>query len=130
MAMTNDYICENYTEMFELMIKPMVIIQLLGGSQEDSDKAKKELLEIHWPKFYAKIEANLKSNSKFLLGNKLYSCDFMVGKLYTDIVANPAAYGRAEFTQLLKDYPLFAKFGQNFAAENARYLKSRPTRPL
>ena len=57
-----------------------MFIKVFGsGKEEEMQKALKETLTVHWPNFYKKIEPYLKTNTKFLLGNKLNVCDFMLG---------------------------------------------------
>ena len=70
------------------------------------------------------------NNHKFLLGDKLMVCDFVVGSLYTDLVDNPNAYGREDFSKVCRDYPAFKQFGEAFKESMSFYLKKRGPAPL
>jgi hypothetical protein len=124
-----DWIVCTYADNLNNIIAPKVA-ELSGKSQAEINEKIKAWVEVHWPKLYSQIEPYLKTNTKFMFGNKLTEADFMIGAHYCNVVANPNCFGRAEFSKLLKDYPLFDKFGKAFMAENQRYLSQRAVRPM
>ena len=77
-----------------------------------------------------KLEPYLTNNHKFLLGDKLFLADFVIGSFYCDVVTNPNNWGRAEFDAVLKKYPSFKQFGENFKMAINFYLKKRPDAPM
>jgi hypothetical protein len=77
--------------------------------------------------FIAKIEP-LVECSKFILGDKLTVIDFWVGALYCDKICNKDknnAKHDACWAEVLKKYPNFKRFGEDFKKENADWLMKR-----
>ena len=65
--------------------------------------------------FLKTIDAQL-ARGPFLFGTRLTAADFWLGSTYVSIATNDMAYGRAEWAQLLKEFPNFEKFGKNFVS--------------
>jgi hypothetical protein len=71
---------------------------------------------------------------KWLCSNdKLTVADFWIGTLYTDHCVNKNNVNKttlAVWADVLKMYPNFKRFGEDFAKENADWLKKRNARPM
>ena len=77
--------------------------------------------------YIAKLEPILKK-SKFLCGDTLTVVDFWVGAMYCDLATNAANDNKvtlATWAAVLRKYPNFKRFGEDFKRENADWLNKR-----
>lgn len=70
------------------------------------------------------------SKNKFLLGNKIYLCDFVFGSWLIDIVDNDMAYGREMHKALLDSNPWLKLYCQNFRTAISQVLEKRGKFPI
>lgn len=90
----------------------------------------KTVFEEKVPAVMAAFQSYFDNEHKFLLGDQLLLCDFVVGTFYTDVVANPLAYGRDQYAKLLEENPGFKKFGENYKAALGDYVDKREPKPF
>ena len=65
------------------------------------------------------------------MGDNLNTCDFYIGGYYTNMITNPnVGFGKDQFAKALDGFPRFKAYGENFAAENEKWLKERPGAPI
>ena len=82
--------------------------------------------------FIAKLEPTLK-NSKFPCGDTLTAVDFWVGSMYCDKATNAANDNKvtlATWAAVLRKYPNFKRYGEDFKKENADWLNKRAPHAL
>ena len=119
--------------MESLMMEHFVIFNTYGPAHLGKDDAKiKEVIEGIASTFIAKLEPML-AKMKFIMGDKLTVIDFWVGSMYCDRCANPNqenAKTQACWDNLLKKYPNFKRWGEDFKKENADWLMKRPKYPI
>ena len=78
--------------------------------------------------FLKSIEERL-GKSKWLVGDKISMVDFWVGAMYTDKITNQA--GKAHvFAPIVKQFPNYIRYGEDFKKENAAWLAKRATKAL
>ena len=77
------------------------------------------------PKFLTVIEP-MCAKSKFLTGDNLTTCDFWIGGLYTNFLANPQCFAPERWAALLAKFPNFKAYGERYAEANKAFLESRP----
>ena len=94
------------------------------------DDAKiKAVIEGKAADYFTKLEAIL-AKSKFICGDKLTVIDFWAGSFYFDRCinqGNPNKTTLACWAELLKKYPNFKRFGEDFRKENCDWLEKRKT---
>ena len=81
------------------------------------------------PTFCKALDADF-AKGKFLLGDKLTTCDFMIGNMYVSLASNPASYGRDKWDGLLAQHPNFKAYGERYRAANSAWLNKREARPI
>ena len=92
----------------------------------DDDKIEAAINDKAGP-FIAKIEERLSKN-KFLGGDKLVVADFWIGSMYTDKCVNREnknAKAIECWAALLKKYPNFKRYGEDFIKENSDWMHKR-----
>ena len=119
MAAQVDGLLDTYTDFFPKFTTPFT-------KQGDEQKQlMKENVETHLPKLMALLEPYL--DGTWLVGDKITIADFYIGGIYTNYMNNPAlGYCKDEWANTKKSYPKFVAYGERYAAENAKYLASRP----
>ena len=122
MQYDHDRICDDFYDIFGKVSAPA----LMKGPEQDA--ACQEAITC-FRKFFKTIETRLQ-RGPFLFGNQLTAADFWVGAIYVNYACNDMAYGRAEWAQLLKDCPVFERFGKAFVAANSKHLSTRPMAPF
>lgn len=103
---------------------------LVKGDGQTDDEWVKGVFEGKLPKMLAAFKPFLENEHKFLLGDELYLCDFVLGSFYTDVVTNPLAYGREEYAKVLEEYPKLKDFGEAYKAAMGDYVDSREPKPF
>ena len=81
------------------------------------------------PKFLNDLTPYLRGKGRFLLGDRLFLCDFWIGMLYVNFFTKKGIYEPEKWKALLNRYPLFQQYGEAFAQENRSYLAKRTIYP-
>ena len=105
-----------------------LFVKQAKGLVNNDDEAIKKSIEEDTDKFLAMIEPRLAKN-KFLGGDKLVVADFWIGSMYCDKATNPhTEYQMSKrcWATLLKKYPNFVRYGEDFKKQNANWLANRP----
>ena len=93
------------------------------GSAERQTQIEK-VFNIIVPVFLGKLQPYL-SRRKFLMGDRIYLCDFWIGMLYVNFFKKRGIYEQQRWDALLQRYPDFEAYGELFSKENKQFLASR-----
>ena len=101
----------------------------LGGSIMSKDEARiKKTAEEKLVPFLRQIEDRL-GKCKFLLGDKIHMIDFWVGSMYTDKITNEMGFAHV-YAPIVKQFPNFCRYGEDFKKENQAWLDKRTKKHL
>lgn len=94
-ALEHDWIVETYYDWYDGgMLKEGWFEKAVPGLMKQMDKYKNR-------------------KCKFLLGDKMYVCDYVFGSWLTDLVANPEVKEKEKWDQVLEMYPWLKEYGKN-----------------
>ena len=118
-----DMICDSFYELLKPLAEPV-------WDKEPMRRKGKiyKMIYEHLIPFIKIIEFKLSDQHWLVTKKKMTIADFWVGGMYVNYIANPKAYGRVEFGELLEKYPQLRAYGERFKYENHRYLEIRPKR--
>ena len=97
----------------------------------EKDAFIKDIFENILPNWLKIAEKQLEHGKKFMVLDTLTTCDFWIGGLYTNYINNEAmSFAKDQWAASLDNFPKFKAYGENFAAENEKWLKERPAAPI
>jgi glutathione S-transferase len=100
---------------------------MFAGDQKDTDL--KKWMEVTLPAYFAAHEEIL-GKQKWFAGGSLTLADFWAGSLYVDHFTNEGNPNYAAYQGVIKAFPNFIRFGEDFRAENKAHLDSRKPSPM
>ena len=84
------------------------------------------------PKFLGHYNDKFENHTHpFLFGDKPATTDFLVGGTYLNYINNPnVGYAKEQWQAQAEKYPHFTAYGKRLEALLAKYLETRPPRPV
>ena len=127
--MQNDFIVETYYDYYDTIAAPP-LAQLSGAPESAVEEAAAKVFAETLPGLMKQMERFSNTPGKFLLGDRMFVCDFVFGSFLTDVVFNPMCYGRPEFAQFADANPWLKTYHENVKNALNEVLAKRRQCPI